>query len=164
MNNDITAYRKHLIYNALRESISEDVASAFLGEDVSNNHAEVWRIIGLAQRSDNRQWLNINETIAQCNTQFHTNQIVCVEVDGANLPTNFVSNNNNEVLTAVQEQLVMYRSINALIGIHGSHLTQGVLMPSGSVMMEFFQWFPREEWGGVGLWGDGWTNTLTSPT
>jgi hypothetical protein len=149
LNKDITAYRKHLIYNALLGSITEEVASAFLGEDVSNNHAEVWRIIGLAQRADNRRWLNINETIAQCNTQFHTNQIVCVEVDVANLPTNFVGNCNNEVLTGIQEQLVMYRSIIALVGIHGSHLTQGVLMPSGSVMMEMFQWFPREEWGGV---------------
>ena len=171
LNDDITAYRANLIYTALQQGLTsnddDDVANSFLREDVSK--LSEWRIIGLAQRSDNRHWLNMNETLAQCISQYHEKKIVCVEVDVANLPTNFTSvvsnNKNNEaiILTEVQEQLVLYRSINALIGIHGSHLTQGVLMPAGSIMMELFQWFPRD-WGGYQIWGDGWTNCQGNPT
>jgi len=173
LNDVITSYRANLIHAALQKGLTssdenDDVANSFLRGDISK--LSEWRIIGLAQRSDNRHWLNMNETLSQCISQFHEMKIVCVEVDVANLPTNFSSvvssNNNNDeaiILTEVQEQLILYRSLNALVGIHGSHLTQGVLMPAGSIMMELFQWFPRD-WGGYYIWGDGWTNCQGNPT
>jgi len=158
LNDDIETYRLKLINTAL-QSLPSNLSHTFLRESAEQAQ---WRIIGLSQRSDYRQWLNINEILAYCNTQFYEKRIVCVEVDVANLPTNFTSVGINQQLSEVDEQFVLYRSINALIGIHGSQLTQGVLMPTGSITMELFQWFPKN-WNYT-LWGDGWTNSKTSPT
>ena len=158
LNEDIKAYRMKLINTALRGSLS-NISHVLIRESTEQDE---WKIVGLSQRSDNRKWLNINENLDRCNTQFHEKRIVCVEVDVANLPTNFTSIGTNQRLSEVDEQLVLYRSIDALIGIHGSQLTQGVLMQAGSIVMELFQWFPQN-WN-YSLWGDGWTNAKTNPT
>ena len=118
-------------------------------------------------------WLNIKKHLEHCNSHYFDQQIVCIELDVESLPTNFVDVVSNQPLTAVDEQLVLYQSINALIcvlydetivlvfcyiaityfaslstGIHGSQLTQGILMPSNSIMVELFQWLPKD-WGYV---------------
>ena len=121
-----------------------------------------WKIIGLSQRKLWRMWLNIDKVMEYCNKHYFDRQIACVQVDVEDLPTNFVSVGNNQVLSAVTEQVVLYQSINGLIGIHGSQLTQGILMPQGSVMVELLPWFPKD-WG-FKVWGDGWTNQKNHPT
>ena len=107
-------------------------------------------------------WLNLDETLSHCNKKYYEKRLVCVEVDVEDLPTNFISAGSNSALSSMDEQFILYRSIDALIGIHGSQLTQGILMPSNSVMVELFQWLPTH-WG-ISVWGDGWTNQKNHPT
>ena len=121
MNQDVSIYREYLIKNALGTTFSP---SFVLGDFIHHD----WKIIGLSQRSDRRKWLNINDTLSHCNTRYHAKKIVCVEVDVANLPTNFIGTGTNNYLSSVEEQMVLYRSIDSLIGIHGSQV--GVLMLS----------------------------------
>ena len=64
----------------------------------------------------------MNDTLSHCNTRYHAEKIVCVEVDVANLPTNFIGVNTNTSLSSVEEQIVLYRSLDSLIGIHGSQV------------------------------------------
>ena len=115
LDEDVSLYRKCLIKNALRAFSP----SLVLGDIIHRD----WKIIGLSQRSDRRIWLNINDTLSHCNTRYHTHKIVCVEVNVANLPTNFTgTGTNNKYLSSVEEQMVLYRSIDSLIGIHGSQV------------------------------------------
>lgn len=155
LSQDIHAYRVHLIKRAASMNTNTD-------PDFTAHPLKKWKIIGLSQRRGRRMWLNLNETLAHCNKRYFEKQLICVEVDVEDLPTNFVSLGSNQPLTAMDEQLVLYQSINGLVGIHGSQLTQGILMPPESVMVELFQWIPKD-WGYV-FWGDGWTNQKDHPT
>ncbi|KAL7510893.1 hypothetical protein ACHAXN_007798 [Cyclotella atomus] len=152
---DVQAYRKQLIGSAVKPFSSE-------GEQALNQHD--YKIIGLSQRSDRRKWLDINETISHCNKQYHSAGIVCVEVDVANLPTNFISIGTEQPLSSIEEQLVLYQSIDALIGIHGSQLTQGVLLKSNSVVVELLPWLPDKSHWKIPVHGDGWVNRKDHPT
>lgn len=153
LHQDIQAYRKHLVAQALQAYFPGE---SYLQQD--------WKIVGLSQRSDRRKWININEVMTHCNNHYHLNGIVCVEVDVANLPTSFIDTGRNQSLTAVEEQLVLYRSIDALVGIHGSQLTQGVLMQSNSVMVELMPWLPPPTHWNIPVFGDGWVNQKNHPT
>ncbi|KAL3786976.1 hypothetical protein HJC23_005487 [Cyclotella cryptica] len=154
LSQDIHGYRIKLI-NKGRQYVHSDA-------NTNIDNVKDWKIIGLSQRKGRRMWLNINETLSHCNKQYNEKLLACVEVDVEDLPTNFVSAGSNSPLSSMDEQFVLYRSIDALIGIHGSQLTQGILMPSNSVMVELFQWIPQH-WG-ISVWGDGWTNQKNHPT
>lgn len=54
-------------------------------------------------------------------------------------------------------QLLMHRSLNALIGVHGAQLTQGVLLPPHSKILELLPWIPPYL---IGNWVQ-WTNRPT---
>lgn len=157
VHKDIASYRMKLIRDSLPHLIV-DTQSTLRIDDVNE-----WKIIALSQRRHRRVWLNINETLSHCNEKYHSFRIVCLALDVESLPTHFTSASNNQPLSAVDEQFVLYRSIDALIGIHGSQLTQGILMPSNSVVVELFPWLPSKEWG-IKIRGDGWTNQKNRPT
>ena len=154
LSQDIDAYRVMLINSAAKYANAT--------ADFEKHPLKHWKIIALSQRRVRRMWININKILTQCNSRYFTNQIACVGLDVENLPTNFTSVSSNQHLTVIEEQFVLYQSINALIGIHGSQLTQGILMPPGSVMVELFQWIPKD-WGYT-FYGDGWTNQKNHPT
>ena len=179
LNQDVSIYRKLLITNALRV-----FSPTFVVNDIVHHD---WKIVGLSQRSDRRKWINIKDTLSHCNTRYHAEKIVCVEVNVDRLPTNFVGAYTNKSLSSVQEQMVLFRSLDSLIGIHGSQvgvmmpntnyssnnhmhssqllkpqLTQGVLMERNSIMVEISPWFPTH-WG-VRVHGDGWSNSRIKPT
>ncbi|KAL3787589.1 hypothetical protein HJC23_000077 [Cyclotella cryptica] len=157
VHKDIAAYRMKLILDSLpRHTLATQ--SSLRIDDVND-----WKIIALSQRRRGRVWLNINETLSHCNDKYHSFRIVCIVVDVESLPTQFVSASNNQPLSAIDEQFVLYRSIDALIGIHGSQLTQGILMPSNSILVELLPWLPSKEWG-IKIRGDGWTNQKNRPT
>ncbi|KAL3802000.1 hypothetical protein HJC23_010344 [Cyclotella cryptica] len=141
VHRNILAYRRMLVQNALKHDSLNSTYS------LSDESLLDWKIIALSQRKSNRRWLNINSTMSHCNRQYYTKKIVCVVVDVEDLPTNF-SEVNSHTLSAVEEQFILFRSVDALIGIHGSQLTQGILMRAHSVVVELFQWIPRH-WGNV---------------
>jgi hypothetical protein len=154
---DVEGYRKGLIDAAIKHfHLSLNGERASVQKD--------YKVIGLSQRSDRRKWLDINTTLSHCNEQYHSSGIVCVEVDVANLPTNFISLGTDQALSSVEEQLVLYRSIDALIGIHGSQLTQGVLMKPNSVVVELLPWLPDKYHWNIPVHGDGWANRKDHPT
>jgi hypothetical protein len=154
LSQDIHGYRIKLI-NKGRQYVHSDA-------NFNIDNVKDWKIIGLSQRRGHRMWLNLNDTLSHCNKQYYDKRMVCVDVDVEDLPTNFISAGSNSPLSSMDEQFILYRSIDALIGIHGSQLTQGILMPSNSVMVELFQWLPKH-WGRI-VWGDGWTNQKNHPT
>lgn len=88
-----------------------------------------FRIVGLAQRSSRRVWLNLAVVMEDCNTVFRHKKIVCIEV-------------NVEVTKTPQEQFILHRSLDVLVGIHGAQLTQAVLLRAGSHVLELLPWIP----------------------
>ena len=56
--------------------------------------------------------MNIDEVISRCDEVFMKHRIVCTAVDV-------------ETTSRAETQLVMHRSLDAFIGIHGAQLTQG---------------------------------------
>ena len=69
-----------------------------------------WTIIGCTQRLKRRSWLNFENIIFLFNNHYHVHRIVCVEVN--------VEKTNNPL-----EQLVLHRSLDVLIGIHGAKVS-----------------------------------------
>ena len=54
--------------------------------------------------------MNLEDIIVHCNTHYHTHRIVCVEV-------------NVEKTKSPFEQLILHRSLDVLIGIHGAQVS-----------------------------------------
>ncbi|KAL3769411.1 hypothetical protein ACHAWU_008820 [Discostella pseudostelligera] len=117
-----------------------------LGGDIENSTRNVdeWKFVGLARRKYRRSWLNINDTLSMCNERFQQHHIVCLIVDV-------------EDSESAEEQLIMHRSLDAFIGIHGAQLTQGILLPSHGLMLELLPYIPLNGWGG-------WTACTEAPT
>ncbi|KAL7527308.1 hypothetical protein ACHAWF_002127 [Thalassiosira exigua] len=105
---------------------------------------EEWKFVGFAHRKSRRRWLNIEDHIAMCNENFERNKIVCVKIDV-------------ETAKSPDDQLLMHRSLHALIGVHGAQLTQGVLLQSHGYILELLPWVPFYLWGS-------WVATTHTPT
>ena len=60
-------------------------------------------------------------------------------------------------LLAINTQLLMHRSLHAIIGVHGAQLTQGVLLPPHGKVLELLPWIPSYL---QGHWVQ-WTNRPT---
>jgi len=111
-----------------------------------------WIFVGLSQRTIRRSWLNLDQVIAECDRNFYLNnnststptKVICTEV-------------NIEKTSTPLEQLVLHRSMNVLIGVHGSQMTQAILLPKHSHVLELMPWIPP-------YIGGAWTNSLDSPT
>lgn len=84
----------------------------------TNNASDVidWKIVGLTHRNFRRIWLNIGDVVSACNEKFRKHKIVCITV-------------NVEAVDSAEEQLLMHRSLHAVIGVHGAQLTQAVFLP-----------------------------------
>lgn len=164
LSNDINSYRSKLIHDNLQLFMS-------LNRTNSNSHGSIdarvhkinhhnWKIIGLTQRIKRRKWLNLDESIEHCNTNFHARRIICVEVNVENLP----STDTYASLQPGYEQLLLHQSLDGLIGIHGAQLTQGVLIPTHAFVVELLPWAPEDYFGtGRDVWG-GWVQTRNRPT
>ena len=122
----IVEYRKQVLID--RGLVSE----AYTGD------TKEWSIVGLAQRTSRRKWLNLSEVIDSCHEHFlgnnNTNktQVVCIEV-------------NVENTTTPHEQFLLHRSLDALIGVHGAQMTQSLFLPPGSHILELLPWIPVSE-------------------
>ena len=112
-------------------------------EDLKNESD--WKIVGLAERKSRRVWLNIDDAIKACES-FRHQKVVCIKV-------------NVEQTSSPEEQLLMHSSLDALVGIHGAQLTQGVLLPRHGYILELLPWIP--DW--YHHWG-GWVATTDVPT
>lgn len=103
-----------------------------------------WKFVGLTHRKYRRVWLNIDDILSICETKFRIYKIVCILIDVENA-------------TSAEEQLLMHRSLDAIIGVHGAQLTQGILLSPHAYMLELLPWVPYYLWGG-------WVATTHSPT
>jgi hypothetical protein len=102
-----------------------------------NSNAQISQVddyilIGLTQRSGRRRWSNLNQVIKNCNTHapFVRAKILCIEV------------NMDHASSHVLQQAVIHGSIQAFVGIHGSHFVNAVMLPKGATILEFQPWFP----------------------
>jgi hypothetical protein len=113
-------------------------------EENYNNDTKEWSIVGLAQRYSRRKWLNLANVTDACNIFFNSQNVLCIEinVEGAKSP---------------YEQFIIHRSLDALVGVHGAQLTQAVLLPAGSHVLELLPWIP-------GYIQGGWTARTSRPT
>ncbi len=103
-----------------------------------------WKFVGLTHRRSHRVWLNIDNVMSMCNTRFRRHKIVCIKV-------------GVKVADSAEEQLLMHRSLHAIIGVHGAQLTQAVLLPTHAYILELLPWVPYYLWGG-------WVTTTHVPT
>ncbi len=129
--------RRILIDNRLITSLEDDV-------DVYGGNSNDWKFVGVTRRKKRRAWLNIDDSISACNEKFRQHRIVCVIIDVEDVET-------------AEEQLLMHRSLHALVGIHGAQLTQGVLLPSHAHILELLPHIPPGDWGG-------WVASTNAPT
>ncbi|KAL7532129.1 hypothetical protein ACHAWF_004017 [Thalassiosira exigua] len=93
-------------------------------------------IVGLTQRTYRRSWINLPEVLEKCNAAGRFERVLCVEV-------------NVEKTTSPYEQLLLHRSLDVLIGVHGAQLTQAVLLPPRAHVLELLPWVPpyiRGKW------------------
>jgi hypothetical protein len=93
-----------------------------------------WTFVGLAQRSSRRSWINIRKVSEACDATFlrntiHQRNVLCLEV-------------NVEKSKSPQEQLIIHRALDAMIGIHGAQLTQAILLRSNAHVLELLPWVP----------------------
>ena len=88
-----------------------------------------WKFVGLTHRRSRRVWLNIDDAVSMCDTRFRRHKIVCIKVDV-------------EVADSAEEQLLMHRSLHAVIGVHSAQLTQAILLPTHAYILELLPWVP----------------------
>ena len=126
INDTITEYRKQILLD--RGLVSK----SYIGD------TKEWSIVGLAQRTSRRVWLNLSEVLDACHDHFlngndtNKTQVVCIEV-------------NVENTTTPHEQFLLHRSLDALIGVHGAQMAQALFLPPGSHVLELLPWIPVSE-------------------
>lgn len=105
-----------------------------------------WTLVGFAQRSTRRRWLNLDQTLELCRKNYLLqHKVVCVQL---NLDTPAGGDPENQV--------VMHAGLDAMIGVHGSQNVHSVWMPDGSYSLEILPHL-------VADWG-GWTRHTHKPT
>lgn len=114
-------------------------------DDNYQGDTKEWTFVGLTQRTSRRTWLNLANATDACNSNFsHENLVVCLEV-------------NVENTESPLAQYMMYRSLDACIGVHGAQLTQAIFMPPDSHILELLPWIPAYARGD-------WVKTTQHPT
>ncbi|EJK71288.1 hypothetical protein THAOC_07296 [Thalassiosira oceanica] len=179
LNHNCVGYRRlrnslHKVFNQKAPSLGEMIRATrreillekgAISSDNDGVDVFEWKIVGLAKRTvsdamptepvtkiascshrckTRRKWLNIDQVLSRCDEVFMRHRIVCTAVDV-------------EKASRAETQLVMHRSLDAFIGIHGAQLTQGVLLPKRAYIVELLPWVP---WY---LFGD-WVRTKSKPT
>ncbi|KAL3816881.1 hypothetical protein ACHAXA_006957, partial [Cyclostephanos tholiformis] len=137
--------RSHLGANVLRHysTLEGDIANkrreyllkiGFIDKDYSGNTKE-FTVIGLTQRTYRRSWINLPDILEKCNAAAFE-RVICVEV-------------NVEKTSSPFEQLILHRSLDVMIGVHGAQLTQAVLLPPHAHVLELLPWitdYIRGDW------------------
>ena len=109
-----------------------------------------WTLVGLTQRTSRRTWLNLPNVTDACHATFllgnstNMQKVVCMEV-------------NVESMSSPEEQFLVHHSLDALVGIHGAQLTQGIFLPSHKSILEILPWIPTYARGD-------WTQITGAPT
>ena len=120
LNDDVMSFRKEAL--AKLKHIDESY----------NGNTKEWIVVGLAQRSYRRSWINLPDIMEQCNSLHQIDdktKVACIEV-------------NVEKTATPYEQLLLHQSVDALIGVHGAQLTQAVLLPPHGHVLELLPWVP----------------------
>lgn len=92
-------------------------------------------VVGLTQRTYRRSWLNLPSVLDECNAA-PFERLLCVEINVENASTPF-------------EQLLIHRSLDVMLGVHGAQLTQAILLPQHAHILEILPWVPdyiRGKW------------------
>lgn len=113
-------------------------------QGVKPDESAEWKIVGLAQRSGRRRWVNIADSVQMCKG-FRKEKIICVVV------------NVEDGYTPI-DHVVVHGGLDALIGVHGAQLTDALWMKPGSVVVEFLPYLPS------GARYGSWTRTVHFPT
>jgi len=114
-------------------------------------NSKEWKFVGLTQRTYRRSWLNLPGVLSRCESAFVGNatnlqKVVCVEI-------------NVEQASSPYEQLLMHRSLDAIVGVQGAQLTQAIFLPRHATVLELLPWHPK----GYSLRG-AWTQSRDGPT
>ncbi|KAL7489659.1 hypothetical protein ACHAW6_015347 [Cyclotella cf. meneghiniana] len=125
-------FQKH--YPSLESDVIQFRRQTLLGmnlvDDNYSGNTNEWKFVGLAQRSYRRSWINLPVIMKECNALYQSDskkKVVCIEV-------------NVENTSSPYEQLLLHRSVDALIGVHGAQLTQAVLLPPHRHVLELLPW------------------------
>ena len=129
LSNDIITRRKEYL-----------VGQQGLITDSSTYHGDTreFTVVGFTQRTYRRAWLNLPTILEACNTNnsFKRRKVICIEV-------------NVENTSSPLEQLLLHRSLDVMIGVHGAQLTQAVLLPQHAHVLELLPWitdYIRGKW------------------
>ena len=117
MNNDVVKFR-----------IEALVENNLINDDYSGDTKE-WLVVGLTQRTYRRAWLNLPVVMKEGNSKLNGRNVVFIEV-------------NVEDTTSPYEQLILHRSLDVMIGVHGAQLTQAVVLPPHAHVLELLPWVP----------------------
>ena len=98
-----------------------------IDESYQGNTKE-FTVIGLTQRTYRRSWINLPDIMKECNA-VPFERAICVEV-------------NVENTASPYEQLLLHRSLDVMIGVHGAQLTQAILLPKHAHVLELLPWVP----------------------
>ena len=102
--------------------------NSVINDDYSGDTNE-WLVVGLTQRTYRRAWLNLLTVMKRCNTIFNDRRVVCIAV-------------NVEDTSSPYEQLILHRSLDVMIGVHGAQLTQAVVLLPHAHVLEILPWVP----------------------
>eukprot|EP00956_Cyclotella_meneghiniana_P031094 scaffold80668_cov79-Cyclotella_meneghiniana.AAC.2 len=143
-------FNKHypLLAEDVRRHRKETLIKMNFIDDSYSGDTKEWKFVGLTQRSYRRSWINLPSIMNECNAISQSSEnpkkVACVEV-------------NVEETTTPYEQLLLHQAVDALIGVHGAQMTQGVLLPPHSHILELLPWMTDYIRG----W---WVQTRHTPT
>ncbi|KAL7541964.1 hypothetical protein ACHAXR_011389 [Thalassiosira sp. AJA248-18] len=127
------------IMNRRRDQLAEN---GLIDKSYKGN-TEEFTVIGLTQRTYRRAWINLPDTIEQCN-KASFERVICVEV-------------NVEKTSTPYEQLLLHRSLDVMIGVHGAQMTHAILLPKHAHVLELLPWITDYIHGK-------WVQTTNGPT
>ena len=105
-------------------------------DDTYEGTTKEYTVVGLTQRTYRRAWINLPQIIESCDEATFADRVICVEVNVENTSSPF-------------EQLVLHRSLDVMIGVHGAQLTQAILLPPDAHVLELLPWitdYIRGKW------------------
>jgi hypothetical protein len=141
-----TIRRKVIVENPLAQDDIKAYKENVLRDKGVKKDFDDWKLIGLAQRSGRRRWLNLQENENACDQALRRHKILCTEI-----------NVEIKEMTPYRQQIT-HGALDGLFGIHGAQLTEAIWMKPGSLVVEYLVWLKN----GV-RWGS-WTRKVTAPT
>jgi hypothetical protein len=140
--------RLQSIKSAIIEATVRNTTRSLLNNYLDSNfNPKEWKIVGLAQRTSRRRWMELPGLLDYCNQRFIPKRIICIEV-----------NIEKEEFSNPVQHLLSHSILDVLIGIHGAQLTEALLMPHDALVVELLPWiYPGIRWGS-------WTRWVHRPT